>query len=94
MRYEAKHHYFKHLAIVIGNFINLPFSLAKRHQESVAYKLMTAAGNLSSFIEKGVEVGPGKYYCILTQSNKQQSLYSVFTLLYIKPSLLYCRSVT
>ena len=61
MRYEAKHHYFKHLAVVIGNFINLPFSLAKRHQESVAYRLKSTEGNLSSFIEKGIEVGPGKW---------------------------------
>ena len=60
MRYEAKHHYFKHLAIVVGNFINLPFTLAKRHQEAVAYRLKSAEGNLSSFIHKGVEIGPGK----------------------------------
>jgi hypothetical protein len=48
------------MAIVIGNFIHLPFTLAKRHQEAVAYRLKSAKGNLSSFIHKGVEIGPGK----------------------------------
>ena len=32
MRYEAKHKYFKQLANTIGNFINLPYTLAMRHQ--------------------------------------------------------------
>ncbi|XP_046853425.1 uncharacterized protein LOC124446617 isoform X2 [Xenia sp. Carnegie-2017] len=58
MRYEAKHHYFKRLAIVIGNFINLPYSLAKRHQEGVCYRLQSAEGGNSTFICKGTEIGP------------------------------------
>lgn len=33
MRYEAKHKYFKQLQQNIGNFINVPFTLAIRHQE-------------------------------------------------------------
>ncbi len=32
MRYEARHKYFKKLAQNIGNFINLPWTLAMRHQ--------------------------------------------------------------
>lgn len=59
MRFEAKHHYFKRLAVMIGNFINLSFSLAKRHQEGLCYRLQVAEGSLTSFIEKGTEVGPG-----------------------------------
>ncbi|XP_048583720.1 uncharacterized protein LOC5498446 isoform X2 [Nematostella vectensis] len=55
MRYEAKHHYFKRTAILLGNWINLPFSLAKRHQEGLCYRLQTAGGGLSTFIEKGKE---------------------------------------
>ena len=58
MRYEAKHHYFKRLAVTTGNFINLPYTLSKRHQESVCYRLQASNG-LSSFIEKGLEIGPG-----------------------------------
>ena len=59
MRYEAKHHYFKRLAISLGNFINLPFSLSKRHQEGVSYRLQSGEGGCSSFLDKGIEVGPG-----------------------------------
>lgn len=64
MRYEAKHHYFKRLAILIGNWINLPFSLAKRHQEGLCYRLQSSEGALTSFIEKGIELGPGNYIII------------------------------
>ncbi len=32
MRYEAKHSYFKQLALSMGNFINIEHSLAMRHQ--------------------------------------------------------------
>ncbi len=35
-RYEAKHSYFKQMSRAIGNFINLPFTLASRHQISQA----------------------------------------------------------
>ena len=59
MRYEAKHHYFKRLAVVLGNFINLAFSLAKRHQESLTYRLKSCEGSLTSFIAKGADIGPG-----------------------------------
>ena len=59
MRYEAKHHYFKPLAISMGNFNNLPYSLSKRHQKGVSYQLQTWEGACSSFISKGIEVGPG-----------------------------------
>ena len=34
MRYEAKHHYFKPLAVTTSNFINLPHTLSNQHQES------------------------------------------------------------
>lgn len=32
MRFEAKHSYFKQLAHSMGNFVNVPYSLAVRHQ--------------------------------------------------------------
>ena len=37
MRFEAKHSYFKHLAQSIGNFINLPHTLAMKHQQFQCY---------------------------------------------------------
>ena len=59
MRFEAKHHEFKRLAAHLGNYTNLPYSLAKRHQEGFCYRLQTTEGSLSSFIVKGIETGPG-----------------------------------
>ena len=58
MRFEAKHHYFKKLSTVIGNYTNLPFTLAMRHQQWLCYQLQSA-NHESGFLEKGVEVGPG-----------------------------------
>lgn len=57
MRYEAKHSYFKKLSQSIGNFINLPHTLAMRHQYFQCY-LSTSTDDLND-----IEVGPGKYYC-------------------------------
>ena len=47
MRYEAKN---KSLATRLGNFINLPYSLAMRHQQLQCYK---------EVIGHELEVGPG-----------------------------------
>ncbi|CAB4030340.1 Hypothetical predicted protein, partial [Paramuricea clavata] len=62
MRFEAKHHYFKKLSTVIGNYTNLPFTLAMRHQQWLCYQLQSA-NHESGFLEKGVEVGPGSTFC-------------------------------
>lgn len=64
MRFEAKHREFKRLAAHLGNFTNLPYTLAKRHQEGLCYRLQTAEGSLTSFITKGIETGPGNRICI------------------------------
>ena len=40
MRYEAKHGYFKQLARVIGNFKNMPKTLAGRHQHYMCYQMI------------------------------------------------------
>ncbi len=53
MRYEAKHAYFKSLAHTLGNFANLPLSLAIRHQcylqnISNKNKIVTGPGNIDS----------------------------------------------
>lgn len=37
IRFEAKHSYFKQLSQSMGNFINLPYSLAMRHQQYQCY---------------------------------------------------------
>ncbi len=53
MRYEAKHAYFKSLAHTLGNFANLPLSLAIRHQcylQNIPNKneIVTGPGNIYS----------------------------------------------
>jgi len=55
MRFEAKHAYFKALAQSLDNFINLPHSLAMRHQHLLCY-LSTNHHELPGM---GLEVGPG-----------------------------------
>ncbi|XP_028409272.1 uncharacterized protein LOC114531867 [Dendronephthya gigantea] len=60
MRYEAKHSYFKQLALIIRNFTNMPLTLAKRHQHLICYRLQDECSGLSTFMDKGVDTGPGK----------------------------------
>lgn len=55
MRYEAKHSYFKRLAQSMGNFINLPYSLAQRHQQLQCYW----SANDGEIALSGLTVGPG-----------------------------------
>ena len=66
MRFEAKHSYFKRLAHAMGNFINLPYSLAQRHQQYQCY-LNTSSVGMPSRSVNDIEVGPGKrtymHYC-------------------------------
>ena len=57
MRFEAKHSYFKELAYSMGNFINLPYSLAMRHQQLQCYKNASD----SDMLEGRLTVGPGMY---------------------------------
>ena len=59
IRFEAKHHYFKQLATIIGNFINICFSLAERHQLHQCYVQL----NTSSLPGEQVELGPGMCLC-------------------------------
>ena len=54
MRYEAKNKYFKSLATRLGNFINLPYSLAMHHQQLQCYYNLN-----KEVIGHELEVGPG-----------------------------------
>ena len=54
MRYEARHHFFKRLAQNVGNFINLSYTLAVRHQLLQCYYHQSEA-----FLGSEVEIGPG-----------------------------------
>ena len=55
MRYEAKHHYFKRWATIMGNYKNIPKTLAMHHQRYLCYHLADNA-----FLTKQTSVGPGK----------------------------------
>ena len=59
MRFEAKHSYFKQLARSMGNFINLPYSLAFRHQEYQCYLNATTKGLHGSVDD--IDIGPGDH---------------------------------
>jgi hypothetical protein len=70
MRYEAKHRYFKHLSTVIGNYKNLSYTLAMRHQHWLCYMQQTG-NHESSFLEKGLEIHSGRNF-IHTHIYQQQ----------------------
>lgn len=57
IRYEAKHQYLKALSNSIGNFINITYTLAVRHQSYQCYHL-----SANDSYEPKLEVGPGKFY--------------------------------
>ena len=52
-RYESKHRYLKQLATGLGNFKNLPLSLATRHQSYQCYLMKENA-----LVSEPVETGP------------------------------------
>ena len=54
-RFEAKHKYFKHLANVMGNFTNICYSLALRHQLHQCYLSL----NQDVLPGEEIEIGPG-----------------------------------
>ena len=54
-RFEAKHKYFKQLANVMGNFTNICYSLALRHQLHQCYLSL----NSETLPGEEIEIGPG-----------------------------------
>ena len=57
-RFEAKHKYFKNLANVMGNYTNICYSLALRHQLQHCYLSL----NNETLPGEENEVGPGDIY--------------------------------
>lgn len=56
MRYEAKHSYFKQLSQSIGNYINLPWTLACRHQQWQCHSFFMSKQMKESFLKFKVEI--------------------------------------
>jgi len=55
MRFEAKHNYLKKLAQNLGNFTNIAWRLANRHQQWQCYKWL----DNDALGQENPEVGPG-----------------------------------
>lgn len=64
MRFEAKHSHFKSLSYLMGNFTNLPYSLAMRHQQLQCYEKSTG------FKASHLTVGPGKLMVFFVSYNQ------------------------
>ena len=75
MRFEAKNKYFKSLATRLGNFINLPYSLAMRHQQLQCYYNLN-----KEVISHELEVGPGGTVSADILRNLGMSMLSTDTL--------------
>ena len=56
MRFEARHSYFKRLASQLGNFINISYTLAVRHQRLQCYYQL----NKHCVEGEDIELGPGQ----------------------------------
>lgn len=71
MRYEAKHQYFKHLASTMGNYINICYSLAMRHQCLQSY--LHASGAIIHTDDQ--EVGNGMFIDKICSSSHMNYIY-------------------
>ena len=58
MRFEAKNRVFKSYVAALNNFINIPKSLALRHQLSMCYHMLSG----ETFLADTVDIGSGLYY--------------------------------
>ena len=61
MRYEAKHNFFKKLASNLGNFVDIAWTLASRHQQWKCYHWM----NTSTIECDEPSIGPGIHMYII-----------------------------
>ena len=72
MRYESKHTYFKQVAIALGNFINVPFTVADRYQKLQSFHYFNEGDQELSVIINPLQCGPGKYCHIIMHQSKNQ----------------------
>lgn len=61
MRYEAKHSYFKRLASYMGNFTNVAFTLADRHQTHNCFLTNSSTVNVKESLYLSKETCVGMY---------------------------------
>ena len=60
MRFEGRHKLFKRLTSVMGNYINIPKSLANRYQEYQCYYLL----NNDNYFRQETVIGKSESSCI------------------------------
>ena len=77
MRYKSKHSYFKHLARVIGNFKNIPKTLALRHQRYICYQM----NEPSSYLQNSTSYGRRKLSFYIAEIH---ALYAAFFVIIVK----------
>jgi len=69
MRFESKHTYFKQVAIALGNYINVPYTVADRHKKMQSCHFVNSEEQ-GSFLIKLLETGPGKNHLLDTCMHK------------------------
>ena len=68
MRFEAKHSYFKHIAVTLVNYKNISKTLAARHQRYLCYNLVNTHTYASFNKDNAIQVGNcTKYYYVHIQ---------------------------
>lgn len=67
MRYEAKHSYFKTMAAYMGNFTNVAYTIADRHQTHNCYLNNSASGNVENNLYRAKEttVSESPFLCYI-----------------------------
>ena len=80
MRYEARHSYFKKLAQNIGNYINISWTLANRHQLLQCYYQTSQ----DSLLNDTVDIGPGNspFKCKCCVYEKYSTIFLPYLLLF------------
>ena len=78
MRFEAKHSYFKKMANTLGNYKNLPKSLASRHQHLVSYQMSNPERFGRYYIADAVKTSEGVYKNSSTYVYHWHALYILY----------------
>lgn len=65
MRFEAKHNYLKKMGQNVGNYINIAWTLAMRHQYLQCYYSISG----DDLFDCNAEIGPGLDCCVFVYNN-------------------------
>ena len=95
MRMEAKNNYFKKIATASNNFVNIAFTVAKRHQHLLCSHLQS-----KKFFDQDFQYGPGmtiltayQNECHFTLHAQLQKLYHFLPVIQFYKRKLMCQDV-